>query len=250
MKINFVVFLLSILLFSCQNEEKQIEPESKNEAVDSVVVEEKVPVVQANNKAEDFVFVLEEYEEIGRAIGDLNNDEIDDVVLVCNNGKQGDWGLEREVRIYKNEGNKWTLWNKSIGPVLGSEHGGMMGDPFLNVKIDEQSIVISHFGGSRDKWGYMHRYQFQNDDWYLIETEIDYGSHCEYWETYEYSLTTGNISVLKNSEQCNEDGEPLSEETMEDYSFTHELEALPRMANFPTGENEVELPDDKGSFYY
>ena len=69
---------------------------------------------------------------------------------------------------------------KAIGGVLPSEHGGMMGDPFEGLSIDRKCIVIHHFGGSRDKWKYTHRFRNQNRDWELVGSTIQFGAVCDY----------------------------------------------------------------------
>ena len=61
-----------------------------------------------------------------------------------------------------------------------------------------------HFGGSRWKWNYTHRYRFQNNDWQLIGATINYGTPCDYSFTFDYNLSTGNIIYEKDTEFCND----------------------------------------------
>ncbi|WP_419699572.1 hypothetical protein [Mucilaginibacter sp. NFX135] len=68
--------------------------------------------------------------------GDLDKDGIPELVVVFDTPKKVELGTERQLWIYKQNGSTWKLWHKSIGPVLSSEHGGMMGDPFESVTIE------------------------------------------------------------------------------------------------------------------
>lgn len=125
---------------------------------------------------------------IGEAMGDLDKDGIDEKLIVLDTGLDGEIGTQRTLLIYKKKQDKWALWHSSQGPILDSAHGGMMGDPFISVDIQRGAIVIDHFGGSRHKWSYTHRYRFNNKAWYLIGATINYGAPCEGFFNFDFNV--------------------------------------------------------------
>src|SRR5690349_19588180 len=79
------------------------------------------------------------YESIGEAVGDLDKDGIDEkaVVYTITNKEKEEGGHPREIIIFKKKDKDWIIWHRSVTAVLGSEDGGMMGDPFEGVKIEK-----------------------------------------------------------------------------------------------------------------
>lgn len=182
------------------------------------------------------------------AKGDLNKDGKDEMVVVFDNGEMRDMGTEREIHILKDVDGNWELWKKSIGAVLPSDHGGMMGDPFQGVLVERGCLVVSHFGGSRWKWSYVHRWRFQNNDWELIGATIEFGAHCEEWKTYDFNLSTGDITLDMKIEECPEDDIIVKEKIKE--NFSHKMNKLPKLDGFYPGDNEINLGSEERTFYY
>ncbi len=182
---------------------------------------------------------------LDQSIGDLNNDKIAEKVMVYDNGNQTDFGTEREIHILKKVNSKWILWKKSIGPVLPSQHGGMMGDPFEGISIERNCIVIYHSGGSQQKWNYTHKYRHQNNNWQLIGVTTHFGTPCNYFETFDYNLSTGKIDYKIALENCEKESFEIEEKKL-----FKKLKTLPSMDGFYPGENEVIFPNsDIGMFY-
>lgn len=186
------------------------------------------------------------YTLLAKATGDLTRDGQADLVLVWDTGVEGELGTTREVRIYRKEQQQWRLWHKSQGAVLSSQHGGMMGDPFVGIEIKNQALVIDHFGGSRHKWSYTHRYRWQQNDWYLIGATIGFGAACDKQSLYDYNLSTGAMKVRITEDDCEGEG------TDQDQRYVYRLarKALPKMAGFYPGENELVLPNKALVVYY
>ncbi len=67
-------------------------------------------------------------------------------------------GIIREIQILKKSQNKWVVWKKSRNAVLKSEEGGMMGDPFENMEIENGNLWINFHGGSSWKWSHTDQY--------------------------------------------------------------------------------------------
>ena len=93
------------------------------------------------------------------ATGDLTKDGLAERVVVYDTPVATDFGTARQLYIYQQKEGHWQLWQKINGGILPSENGGMMGDPFEGITIERGTIVITHFGGSRQKWTYTHRTQ-------------------------------------------------------------------------------------------
>lgn len=181
--------------------------------------------------------------------GDLDKDGIAELVVVFDTPKKVELGTERQLWIYKQNGSAWKLWHKSIGPVLSSEHGGMMGDPFLSVAIEHGCIVVNHFGGDADKWQYTHRYRYQNNNWYLIGAHIIWGRQCLQLCVYDYNLSTGKIKASINTQKCDDNGKELSSKN-DDFTLIHKQSEPMLMDGINIGENEVKLPENRESFYF
>ena len=55
--------------------------------------------------------------------------------------------------------------------VMCFECGGVMGDPFVGIEAKSGSFTVSHFGGSRERWGVGYRFDYSRRDktWQLVE---------------------------------------------------------------------------------
>ena len=137
--------------------------------------------------------------------GDLDKDGKPEKVIVYNTSDSAEYGTTREIVVFKLTGTKWTVLKKSRNAVLASQEGGMMGDPFGSIEIKNGILLVHQAGGSSWKWGYTDKYRFQNNTFQLIGFTTTYGKNCEYWGSFDFNLSTGQINYKK--ETCNEDGE-------------------------------------------
>ena len=199
---------------------------------------------QVNKSIED-IQTPESFKVLEEIEGDLNNDGIPEKVVVYDTEKETDYGTERQIHIYKKNNNEWGLWKKSIGVILPSQQGGMMGDPFDGISIERNCIVINHFGGSRQKWNYTHRFRHQNGDFQLIGATISYGAPCDYVTDFDYNLSNGKIHYKKEAEDCENENSTVEKENM-----TRKLEVLPTMDSFQPGNNEIKMAESGTVIYY
>lgn len=141
---------------------------------------------------------------LANLMGDLNKDKIPDKVIIINTDEQskGDLGTIRKVLIYFKQGNQFKLATTNTTIVMPSLHGGMMGDPFVDAEIKNNTLVINHFGGSSEKWNYKHTYRFQKNSWFLIGAKSAYGSACGKMEEFDYNLNTGQIKYKESFLDC------------------------------------------------
>ena len=201
-----------------------------------------------NNLIVDTVATPRNYIKLAQAFGDLDKDNKDELVIVFDTGRAGEMGTERELCIYKKASGIWKFRKKFAGVVLPSRHGGTMGDPFQKVKIERGCIVIDHFGGSREKWSYTHRYRFQQNQWCLIGATINFGAQCDYFWKYDYNLSTGKIAAVHTTEKC-DDNDKIISDTNEKFSFSKPVQKPVLMDSFVPGETLVKVT--KGAeFYY
>lgn len=186
---------------------------------------------------------------ISEAIGDLDKDGVDEKVIVLDTGLDSEIGTQRTLLIYKKKQGKWALWHSSQGPLLDSAHGGMMGDPFMGIEIQRGAIVIEHFGGSRQKWSYIHRYRFNNKAWYLVGATINYGAPCEGFFEFDFNVTTGKATYKTYQDGCeNEDISPNFKTEQRDISIpvTKPIE----MDGFYPGSNKLDIKEIGKEIYY
>lgn len=134
------------------------------------------------------------------ATGDLNKDSLSDVALIIENSIADADGEKQRALIvlFKNnkKDNTYLQVCRADDVVLGSESGGMLGDPFSLMEIKKNILRIDFFGGSSTKWTTTHRYRYQEGYFRVIGAtyRID-GS--EGTEIFDYNLSNGKIIVTK-----------------------------------------------------
>jgi hypothetical protein len=144
------------------------------------------------------------YTVLDSAAGDLDCDQVDELVVAYNIWQEIDpnENIPRELIIYKKENESWKPWKSSLQALYGSRDGGMMGDPFGEIKIADGDVHISQSGGSSWKWSHKDVYRFQNNEFYLVGYTSNFGKPCEYWMNVVFDLSTGNLNVKKEFEKC------------------------------------------------
>jgi len=145
---------------------------------------------------------------IDSAMGDLDKDGVSELAVAYNTHQTDvnvDENVPRILAIYKKNNSEWMPWKLSTSAVMGSQDGGMMGDPFEGIEIKNGILIIIHFGGSSWKWSQTDKYRFQDGDFYLIGYTNFSGKSCEYWETIDFNLSTGKLIYTKEYEKCDTD---------------------------------------------
>ncbi|GAB5551670.1 MAG: hypothetical protein Sapg2KO_12610 [Saprospiraceae bacterium] len=235
--IRFCYLILGFgLLFSCQPKK------------DTVTSETEQPIAPAKIVFNDTIPTPEGFTVLLEAEGDLDKDRQAEKVVIYDTPIETEMGTERAIHIFRKGPENWMLWHKTTGGILSSGHGGMFGDPLNDVRIERGCIVLEHFGGSRQKWAYLHRYRFQNEDWELIGTTVGFGVPCESWETFDYNLSTGNLDYKLEQEKCGDEGG--TSKVLKKESFTLTQDDLPSMDSMYPGNNGVEIPNTDLVFYY
>lgn len=225
---------------------KQKKIDAFNTAVESGDFSRSISLKQSNalkNFTPEFWTVKE------TAYGDLDGDGDEDAAIVYETPMgEEDSGYDQYLAIFKkNDAGSWQIWHQTSAPLLSTEGGGMMGNPFDGIEIERKAIVIHHFGGSRDKWNYTHRYRFQDNDWYLIGATAGFGAPCYDFTTFDYNVMTGNIVVDVTYETCEEVDTP----DQKDWKTTFKVDQhIPLMDEFTPGDNEMYIPETDDTIYY
>ena len=245
----FMFSIFFLLLTSCESAENKNEEavlnenssESLNEMTDTLLEQ----VYMANVEIPAGYTILDE------AIGDLDGDGIDEKAIVFNTEREAEMGTERELRIYVDKNGVWSLWHTCVGPILSSESGGLLGDPFESLEIIGGNLVISHFGGSSDRWSYLHEFHYSDQNWFLVAATLIAYRLCEYSETYTYDLMKGTGFHSYQSEECNGNGETIRKEMdIEEYLTVDAKEKKPNMDHFQPGQTKANVRGNQEHYYY
>ena len=193
--------------------------------------------------------IPKKYLAIKEIVGDLNNDDIEERVVVydMNNKEDETEGTDREIIIFKKQFDRWVIWHRSKNAIGNSKDGGMMGDPFEDIEIKNGILLIRESGGSSWKWGHTDKYRYQNNAFELIGYTSNYGKPCEYWENFDFNLTTGKIFIEKEYEKC-DDQEQVVYKTQKE-NFPYKLKNKITLENRKKNEVKIVSPKYKHELY-
>ena len=125
---------------------------------------------------------------------DLNGDGRPDAAFVVSNGGANDPNVVKHVLVLALRGGDGKLHVSVVNDaaVLDGDEGGVFGDPFQGLSLARGVVEIQHYGGSRDRWSFTHKYRFQNGQWELIGLEV--GStdtlDLEHYDDQDINLST------------------------------------------------------------
>jgi len=137
---------------------------------------------------------------------DLNGDGKLDAAFVISNGGATDPNVVKHVLVLalRVSDSKLHVSVVNDAAVLDGDEGGVFGDPFQGLSVERGVVAIQHYGGSRDRWSFTHKYRFQNGQWELIGLEV--GStdtlDLEHYDDQDINLSTG----LANAKKKGRDG--------------------------------------------
>ena len=159
---------------------------------------------KSNDVSDISDLVPEGWNIVEKVEGDLNKDNIDDIAVVIEGTSEAeDEASNRELLIaFGNKDGTYTLSTKAEKAILRADEGGVWGDPFEGISIDNGSLLISFYGGSNWRWYGNYRFRYQDNDWYLIGATIGsfHTSTNEYTQEMDYNLLTGEYIEKKADE--------------------------------------------------
>lgn len=177
---------------------------------------------------------------------DLNGDGTPDRLEVITTKVDNDGlGFKRRLAVISGEGADLDAWYTAEDVILSTKHGGMMGDPLEGVSIENGTIVVRHFGGSREKWHYVHRFRWQNNDFQLIGATVEVNDPCTENTQLDYNLSTGMADYATTPQDC--ETEKKGDTAI--LSF-QKKQPLPSMNGFKTGENAIQGPGMETKMYF
>lgn len=152
-------------------------------------------------------FVPAGWRLLEKAEGDLDRDKRADAVLVLHRSDEVAYPapeveIPRLLVILLATADGYRRAAYSAKAVLCKSCGGVFGDPFAGLKIERGTFVIAHYGGSRDRWGYSHRFRLQQGDWFLIgRTTENHDTLTPRREEVDENLLTGDVIETSRSEK-------------------------------------------------
>lgn len=145
-------------------------------------------------------FIPKDWKLISKVQRDLNKDKLKDIAAVIEYTGEYHASDEEEMSgpprilfiIFQEKDGTYKLSVQSATLIMRSGEGGVFGDPFAGMEYSRGSIVISLYGGSSWRWGYTHRFRFQNKGWYLIgETDETSNTNTGESEIIDTNCLTG-----------------------------------------------------------
>lgn len=166
--------------------------------------------------------VLQAFGELNLAKGDLNGDGIADIAAVIEEQEAGEEEAPpRSLLIaFGAEDGTYSLSVIAANVILKSDEGGVWGEPFDSLSIEDGSVLVRHYGGSNWRWHNEYRFGFQDGDWYLIgatqgsyyaamATEDDADTQDYNFLTGDYYLKTTDDEGKVSTETGNRGKKPL-----------------------------------------
>lgn len=185
------------------------------------------PVIAARG-ARPAAFVPAGWSAIDTAWGDLNGDGLRDCALIIQRDERPSPdddadGRPRILLALLGEAGGYTLSARADSLVLTETEGGVMGDPLQDLTIERGCIVISFWGGSREKWNVTYRFRFQEGDWRMIGVSGG-DSDPTRASSYDFNLMTSRVVVNFTDLE--------HPKTNRAYTRRLKLSPLPRMVTF------------------
>lgn len=103
-------------------------------------------------------YVPQTHTILDRYQSDLNQDGLEDIILVLSRkdenaeGSGEEEGTRRRLIILMNKGDGYEKLVDSERIVYCKVCGGMMGDPYLGIKIKAPFFTVEHYGGGTERW--------------------------------------------------------------------------------------------------
>ncbi len=154
------------------------------------------------------------YSVIDSVCGDINNDNLVDVILVLDSINIYDKydSHDRAILILQKTKTGYIKNAFCLRAVLCSQCGGVFGDPYSGIELSKNILKINHYGGSAWRWSFEHTFRYQNNEWYLIgETYSSYWTVAECEEVgkgafcmEDKNYNTCRVHTVKTKEnECN-----------------------------------------------
>jgi len=170
-------------------------------------------------------FVPAGWKIIKRGAGDLNGDSLDDIVGVieCTQPMASpDEAPPRILFIAFRRGSSYELSIQADSAIMKADEGGVFGDPFSVLKVENGTLLIGFYGGSAWRWSCEYRFKYINKSWRLIAVISGSYEPSGAMITREHNLLAGQVKTFRRDERGKE-SEQLSDAVEKE---------LPRLEDF------------------
>jgi len=121
-------------------------------------------------------FLPDGYTLLQEARGDINQDGFEDAVLVLKSIEADSlWSDAARplLLLVGDDGGNFKISARNDSVVLCCGCGGVFGDPFEGISINDNYFSVEHYGGSSWRWARkaVFRYDARLNDWFLYKTE-------------------------------------------------------------------------------
>lgn len=148
-------------------------------------------------------FIPKSYDTLMIAKGDLNKDGKADIAMVLADTLERPENYDmfnvdstnRLLVILFASSNGYTLAGTSDKAILCKSCGGTFGDPLMEISIEKAVLTIQHYGGSSWRWGYTHKFRYQNGIFFLIGESSDYYFTFGYCNELEENYGTKRFDI-------------------------------------------------------
>lgn len=120
--------------------------------------------------------------------GDIQNDGTEEVAVVFEYTGNRENNIyypyaygDRIISVCKPAENSWFYGGRNLLLIKDASQGGMSGDPYKNISIEDGKLKVSDCGGDADRWG---------NEWYF--EYINSRLSLEKYICYEYNTNTKN----------------------------------------------------------
>lgn len=195
-KTFYISFMLLTVAMSCSDSKTNNQP--KQEKADTVAVK----TVVTDSKSSDYTqlpesaksFVLPNHEVLKFQKGDLNKDNIEDIVLVLEKKGADDMAARPLLLLIQDAKDVYTLAARNDKVVACKGCGGMMGDPLAGIALKNGFFTIEESGGSRERWTRYITFQYDTAQKTWVLHRIDESSV----DTQDAKNDTKSAKTAKN----------------------------------------------------
>ncbi len=210
-KLSVLLILIVIVGFSgCvfSNKEKSIGNENNKNLLSDKTINNGKNILEDNNNnlisssGKDLTsFVPKQWKVLKSVQGDLNKDGLDDIAAVIEKEGNSSESAQRILFIALQKPDKlYYLSIQSDKAILKADEGGVWGDPFSDLSIENGSLLITFYGGSNWRWEKIYRFRYQDNGWYMIGATIKSNFTGTYEATEDdYNLLTGDMIKIETS---------------------------------------------------
>lgn len=133
---------------------------------------------------------------------DFNNDGLMDIAAVVEipadlnraawEDAEDAW-FPRILFVLQNTGKGYTLSIQDENAVRAWDEGGIWGDPYEPLTVNDDAFTVNAYGGSNWRWNEQHTYKYRDNRWVLTQAEsaVLFGGEPRSEYTYDYEQGIG-----------------------------------------------------------